>query len=506
MSSRLSTGIALLLFSGILTACSLGYGQGIERQSSTPSPAAASPPAIATPVPTPTPLVNPVPTPWLMPPGLPIGCSAEEVRQRLEAFLAAFNGGSFYTLHAFLSATGQATAPSWFAVAARDEPGMATGTFTTEPERFLDYLADRHQHGERLEPLEFIAIQPVEGRHVGSSRVAATVVLLRQAPDLLARPVLAQFQLSCPSRTIVLLSIGEVSSPGVPESPESVLIAALRQRSLVLPDVQSGECPRAPWAFGLAVGTGPAYLAIGPDAVVNLGGPLAVPQDDGSYRFETRWLVHPDYAGPLLIRARHLNGSGPVLLAGRGMSPAEELILGIGTGEASNQDGLQWRSWPATITVPGPGCYALQVDGVDFRDVLVLQAVEGRPVDMLGLPLPDRLPHDLVVLSAFRSGPDQVRLALWSESLVIRLSIGLAGPGPLEFAGVTECVDTVHDIGPMCWQADREHGWPRTAVWDDSRRRYHLAVLAAEPGAWSYEALTTLVQALSQPGSSGITS
>jgi hypothetical protein len=493
------------MLSSILFACPLWQHQENERPSSTPLPATSLPPAIPTPVPTPTPLVNPVPTPSLTPPNLPTGCSVEEVRQRLEAFLAAFNGGALRTLREFVPAEGETTSPSWFAVAARDEAGIATSIFTTDAGRFLAYLADRHAHGERLEPLEFIAIQPLDNQQASASRVSVTVVLLRQAPDLLARPVLAQVQFSCPDRTILLLSLGDASSPGVPENPESVLIEALQQRSLALPEVQAGACPRSPWAFGLAVGHGPVYLAIGPDAVVNLGGPLATLNDDGSYQLDAWWFVPPHYPGPLLIRGRQLDGSAQVLLAGRESHPADRLVLPIGTGTAPSEDGTDWRSWPAAIIVPGPGCYALQVDGIEFQDVLVLQVVEGQPDDLLPISLPDRLPHDLVVLSAFRSGPDQVRLALWSESLVIRLSIGLSGPGPLELAGATECVDMVLDIGPMCWEVDHEHGWPRTAVWDDGRRRYHLVVLAAAPGTWSYDALATLVQALSQASSSATT-
>ncbi len=443
-----------------------------------------------------------MPTPSLTPPSLPAGCSVEEVRQRLDEYLAAFNAGDLQALRRFFPRSPEPAASSWYAVAARDSAGVATGTFTADPEQFLSYTAERHQRGERLEPLEFVAIHSLDNPDGQAERVSVTAALLRQADDLLARPVLAQLQLTCPDRTILVLSLGDSASNVLPDKPEAVLFEALRQRPLVLPEpLAGGECPRSPWAFGLAIGEGPSYLALGPDAVINLGGPLAAAREDGSYRFATSWFVSPDIAGPLLIRGRQIDGAATALLATRGSSTlGEELLLPVDIEEPSSRDEAGWTSWPVTVSLAGPGCYAFQIDGVNFQQVITFQAVTGTPDEVLPLPPPESLPRGLVALSAFRAGPDQVRLVLWHESLVIRLSVGLSGPGPLELAGATECVEEFQGIGPVCWQADAEHGWPQAAVWDDGRRRYHLVILEAKPGSWSQEDLLALIRAFSQAG------
>ncbi len=503
MTIRVRSVLALIVLTTIAIACpfrgKLGPGTEPPTLSRTASPPSA---ATATPASAPTPALNPMPTPSLTPVDLPAGCSVGEVSQLIDEYLSSFNLGELERLRRLLPSTEELLPSSWYAVVARDEAGVVTGTFTTSPEDFLRYVAQRHERGERLEPLEFVDIRSLGTTSTGGERVSVTVVLLRQAQDLLARPVLAQLRLSCPDREILALGIGDSASNVLPESPAAVLEGALRQRPLRLPGLSaSGECPRSPWAFGLAIGEGPVYLPISPDGVVNLGGPLAAEQEDGTYRFKSSWLVSPDYNGPLLIRGRQLDGSGTLRLTGEESSEAADgLLLPPAVEGQAPRDEAGWTSWPTAITLPGPGCYAIQVDGVNLQQVIVFQAIAGTPDEVLPLPPPERLPRELVVLSAFRAGPDQVRLALWHKSLVIRLSVGLSGPGPLELAGATECVEDFQGTGPVCWQADAEHGWPQAAVWDDGLRRYHLVVLEAEPGNWSQEDLLALIRAFSQAG------
>ncbi|GBD16549.1 hypothetical protein HRbin26_01447 [bacterium HR26] len=501
MASQARIILALVVFIITLAACS----RRDETEPGARPPAQSpivTPPAIATATPAsaPTPPINPMPTPSLTPAGLPPGCSVEEVSQLIDEYLSSFNLGELERLRRLFPSTGEPLPSSWYAVVARDEAGVATGTFATSPEDFLRYVAQRHERGERLEPLEFVDIRSLGTTSTGGEQVSVTMALLRQAQDLLARPVLVQLRLSCPDREILALGIGDSASNVLPESPAAVLEGALRQRPLRLPELSAdGECPRSPWAFGLAIGEGPVYLPIGPDGVVNLGGPLVAEQEDGTYRFKSSWFVSPDYSGPLLIRGRQLDGSSTLRLASEGSSEAtDELFLPPAIEGQATRDEAGWTSWPTAITLSGPGCYAIQVDGADFQQVIVFQAIAGTPDEVLPLPPPESLPRGLVVLSAFRAGPDQVRLALWHESLVIRLSVGLSGPGPLELAGATECVEDFQGTGPVCWQADAEHGWPQAAVWDDSRRRYHLVVLEAEPGSWSQEDLLALIRAFTQ--------
>lgn len=503
MASRVRSILALIVLGTIIVACplrgKLGPGTQPPVQSPTVPPTST---ATAAPASVPTPPVNPMPTPSLTPAGLPAGCSVEEVSQLIDEYLSSFNLGDLERLRRLFPSAGEPSSSSWYAVVARDEAGVATGTFATSPEDFLRYAAQRHERGERLEPLEFVDLHSLGTASAGGEQVSVTVALLRQAQDLLARPVLAQLRLSCPGREILALGIGDSASNVLPESPAAVLEGALRQRPLRLPELSAnGECPRSPWAFGLAIGEGPAYLPIGPDGVINLGGPLAAEQEDGTYRFKSSWFVSPDYTGPLLIRGGQIDGSGTLRLASEGSSEVtDELLLPPAIEGQATRDEAGWTSWPVTVVFPGPGCYAIQVDGVNVQQVIVFQAISGSPDEVLQLPPSESLPRRLVVLSAFRAGPDQVRLALWHESLVIRLSVGLSGPGPLELAGATECVEDIQGIGPMCWEANPPNGWPQAAVWDDGRRRYHLVVLEAGPGNWSQEDLLALMRAFSQPG------
>lgn len=501
MARRVRILIALIVLTTIAVACPPRDEPGPGTPSPAPAPTAPAGSAeTATPVSSPTPTAYPIPTPSLTPAALPAGCSVEEVSRLLDEYLSAFNRGDVDRLRRLFPSAGTPTTASWYAVVARDEAGVTTGTFATTPEDYLRYVAQRHAQEERLEPLELVDINPPGAARAGGEQVSVTVALLRQARDLLPRPVLAQLRLSCPDRVILGLSIGDSASNVFPENPTAVLEGALRQRPLRLPELQADDdCPRSPWAFGIAIGEGPVYVTIGPDSVINLGGPMAAEQEDGTSRWSASWFVGPRYSGPLLIRGRQIDGSGTLRLAGDESSEArDELLLPPALAGEATTDAAGWTTWPVAVTVPGPGCYAIQIDGADFQQVIVFQAISGTPDDVLPLPPQESLPRGLIVLSAFRAGADQVRLALWNESLVIRLSVGLSGPGPLELAGATRCVEGAAGIGPMCWQDDPLGGWPQAAVWDDGRRRYHLVVLEAEPGSWSQEDLLALAHAFTQ--------
>jgi hypothetical protein len=76
----------------------------------------------------------------------------------------------------------------------------------------------------------------------------------------------------------------------------------------------------------------------------------------------------PGYSGPILIRGRELGGPHAVGF-GEGHTPYDELQL---MGPAMGAPGGQW---PSFIRVRGPGCYAYQLDGENFSEVIVFRAV-----------------------------------------------------------------------------------------------------------------------------------
>jgi hypothetical protein len=155
-------------------------------------------------------------------------------------------------------------------------------------------------------------------------------------------------------------------------------------RPLHLPTVVSGApCPvtaggRPNPDVAIALGSGPAYPVLGfegnhvppdPKAVV----PLRSEDVKGSvYWHKTLWAVDPEYDGPVLVRAH-------------GLDPPEALRFGIPAEpggaavrvrelEFRREKSASWRYGPSFTILPGPGCYAFQVDGTDFSEVIVFEA------------------------------------------------------------------------------------------------------------------------------------
>ena len=130
---------------------------------------------------------------------------------------------------------------------------------------------------------------------------------------------------------------------------------------------------RAEWGE-LLLGPGPVYVgSVNPDGPQRLdilearGGPVR-----GWRGFKTRWVIYPSYAGPVLIRGRELGGPTRVGF-GLESTPWPELQLWPrGPEEAADAP----RDFLGHATrVPRPGCYAWQIDGEHFTEVIVFQAI-----------------------------------------------------------------------------------------------------------------------------------
>lgn len=156
-------------------------------------------------------------------------------------------------------------------------------------------------------------------------------------------------------------------------------------RPLAIPTMAPGAaCPRTPGGrpspdVAIALGSGPAYPVLGfegervppdPKALVPL-----YPEDrkGAAYWHKTLWAVDRSYDGPILIR-------GWAILAGRPLWFGDPSFTGEGKqgrvpelrmpAERSNS----WRYGPSLTILPGPGCYAFQVDGKNFSKVIVFEA------------------------------------------------------------------------------------------------------------------------------------
>ena len=157
-------------------------------------------------------------------------------------------------------------------------------------------------------------------------------------------------------------------------------------RPLRLPRIASGDpCPTS---AGHPVDTkGFGGIALGPGAAEPLiaarGDPLhGVAQLDPTstatntgtwFYFKTLWFTQPSYNGSVLVRGARIDGKGRVAF---GEGPViGNLIIPPGSTINEYEDG--YRTAPGGTYVDAPGCYAWQVDGVDFSYEIVFKAIQG---------------------------------------------------------------------------------------------------------------------------------
>jgi hypothetical protein len=89
---------------------------------------------------------------------------------------------------------------------------------------------------------------------------------------------------------------------------------------------------------------------------------------------KTPWLVKRLlYKGPLLIRARRIDAVGSVRFAKVSGQHLTELRF-----SASENNGLQgsYRFLASLSLFRSPGCYAFQIDGTSFSNVVVMRVVD----------------------------------------------------------------------------------------------------------------------------------
>ena len=114
-----------------------------------------------------------------------------------------------------------------------------------------------------------------------------------------------------------------------------------------------------------AAGSGPVY------AVSGGAGGLATGVDGDRRIGKVLWLSDSAYSGPVLIRGRQLDGTGDVQFGSGETATDPEMRLRENGAYGGQPAG--WREWPSETSVPGPGCYAWQVDGSTFSDVIVFE-------------------------------------------------------------------------------------------------------------------------------------
>jgi hypothetical protein len=94
----------------------------------------------------------------------------------------------------------------------------------------------------------------------------------------------------------------------------------------------------------------------------------------GWYLQKTLWAISPRYQGPVLIRGRRIDRPGRVRFGGDAPTARKSVQESTPSFPMTADSAPEWRYYPTTTLLPGPGCYAFQVDGTGFSHVIVFRA------------------------------------------------------------------------------------------------------------------------------------
>jgi hypothetical protein len=164
-----------------------------------------------------------------------------------------------------------------------------------------------------------------------------------------------------------------------PQTPASLLARPLHFPSLG----PGGSCPASrgttianSYFGGVAIGKGPVRVLIANQGDLRRGrAELGTTEASGWFALQTLWLSTPGYGGPFVVRAERLGGKGPIEVqpSGSGLFPgAGPLVVPAGP-TANTRDG--YRTVPGSTWVTSSGCYAWQVDGLNFSEIIVVDAL-----------------------------------------------------------------------------------------------------------------------------------
>jgi hypothetical protein len=190
------------------------------------------------------------------------------------------------------------------------------------------------------------------------------------APAKTGLPIPSTYQQACISEVSVCLPYTAGPIPSVLRRPLHLPILRSGQRC---PTTQ-GQLVNTPQFGGIAVGKGPVQAIIAEEpaqdarrGIADLVSPTNTPPWLG---FKTLWFSAPTYQGPFVIRAERLDHPGAIAM---GEGPTADFIVVPPGPTLNSSEG--WREAPGGTWVKSPGCYAWQVDGLTFSEVIVVQAV-----------------------------------------------------------------------------------------------------------------------------------
>jgi hypothetical protein len=197
-----------------------------------------------------------------------------------------------------------------------------------------------------------------------------SVVLAAMAASVLVLP-------ACLGGSDDEASVPSTSGGASPTPPSSTAVAAKLSRPLHFPRVADGRCPASrgryvatPTVRGIALGSGPVRVFVNNAGDLRHGRAHLASTDFPEWlALKTHFFSSPGYQGPFLVRTKRLDRAGPIALGGR---PTKAAPLLVPSGPAAN--GVAgWREFPYSTFVKSPGCYAWQVDGLTFSEIIVVR-------------------------------------------------------------------------------------------------------------------------------------
>lgn len=181
---------------------------------------------------------------------------------------------------------------------------------------------------------------------------------------------------------VLLATVGFLTASVIARSPRTTSLLA---RPLHFPSLQPGEsCPATAGATvsnsffgGVALGSGPVrVLIVNRGDLIQGRAVLGFATDTpGWFALQTLWFAIPGYNGPFVVRAKRLGSNGPIeVQPGRtGQEPGSGPLV-VPAGPTLNTDS-GFRTIPGSTWVTSAGCYAWQVDGRNFSEVIVVDAL-----------------------------------------------------------------------------------------------------------------------------------
>lgn len=172
-----------------------------------------------------------------------------------------------------------------------------------------------------------------------------------------------------------------VPRPGGPDPSDvagssRVAVSGLLARPVTTTRVPPGQCPVSPImrrspvaqpADADGLGDAPIY-PIAFYAGQGLRLPAQTSPPDGLYEVKVVWAASDDYQGQVVVRVVRLDGEGRghvVLLYQPDATVGDAVVIDVGG---------QPQDWPSLTYLSGPGCYAYQVDGVNFSKLIIFRA------------------------------------------------------------------------------------------------------------------------------------